>query len=64
MCSNLQAGAPSYIVLLGRRDRTESHATSVDLPPPSISWEAALSYFKSRQLDVQDMTTLLGEAVS
>jgi len=37
-----------------------SSAASVDLPPPSISWEQALAYFKSRGLDVLDLGTLLG----
>lgn len=59
----MQAGAPSYIVLLGRRDGLESNAASVDLPSPSVSWESALAYFKSRDLDVQDMATLLGKAL-
>ncbi|BFG15813.1 hypothetical protein CerSpe_020870 [Prunus speciosa] len=54
------AGAPSYPVLTGRRDGLTSSKSSVDLPSPSISWQAALTYFKSRGLDVLDMTTLLG----
>ncbi|KAA8531440.1 hypothetical protein F0562_006207 [Nyssa sinensis] len=54
------AGAPSYPVFLGRRDGTESNAAWVDLPSPSISWEAALAYFQSKGLDVQDLATLLG----
>ncbi|KAI4324336.1 hypothetical protein L6164_023883 [Bauhinia variegata] len=54
------AGAPSYPVFTGRRDGFKSDAASVDLPSPSISWEDALAYFKSRGLDVLDMTTLLG----
>ena len=58
---NQQAGAPSYPVLTGRRDGFESKAASVDLPSPSISWEAALAYFESKGLDVLDLTTLLGK---
>ncbi|XP_022722873.1 probable peroxidase 61 [Durio zibethinus] len=54
------AGAPSYPVYTGRKDGMTSTAASVDLPSPSISWEAALAYFTSRGLDVLDMTTLLG----
>ncbi|EOY04783.1 hypothetical protein QUC31_017088 [Theobroma cacao] len=54
------AGAPSYPVLTGRNDGITSTAASVDLPSPSISWEAALAYFKSKGLDVLDMATLLG----
>ncbi|KAK1379357.1 Peroxidase [Heracleum sosnowskyi] len=54
------SGAPSYPVLLGRRDGFESNAASVNLPSPSISWQAALAFFKSKGLDVQDMSTLLG----
>ncbi|KAK9082736.1 hypothetical protein Scep_029207 [Stephania cephalantha] len=54
------AGAPSYPVLTGRRDGMTSLKETVDLPSPSISWESALSYFRSKGLDVLDMTTLLG----
>ncbi|GLT45843.1 hypothetical protein SLA2020_196460 [Shorea laevis] len=54
------AGAPSYPVFTGRRDGMLSSAASVDLPSPSISWEQALAYFKSRGLDVLDLGTLLG----
>ncbi|KAL1805313.1 hypothetical protein ACET3Z_028381 [Daucus carota] len=54
------SGAPSYPVLLGRRDGFESNAASVKLPSPSISWQSALAFFQSKGLDVQDMTTLLG----
>ncbi|XP_059632935.1 probable peroxidase 26 [Cornus florida] len=54
------AGAPSYPVLLGRRDGFESNSAAVDLPSSSISWESALAYFNSKKLDVQDMATLLG----
>ncbi|CBI17684.3 hypothetical protein VitviT2T_007530 [Vitis vinifera] len=54
------AGAPSYPVLTGRKDGFESNAASVDLPSPSISWESALAYFKSKGLDVLDLGTLLG----
>ncbi|PPR90788.1 hypothetical protein GOBAR_AA29896 [Gossypium barbadense] len=54
------SGAPSYPVYTGRRDGMTSTKDSVDLPSPSISWEASLAYFRSRGLDVLDMTTLLG----
>ncbi|XP_050373842.1 probable peroxidase 26 [Argentina anserina] len=54
------AGAPSYPVFTGRRDGLTSSKSSVDLPLPSISWQASLEYFKSRGLNVLDMTTLLG----
>lgn len=54
------AGAPSYPVFTGRRDGMKSMAASVDLPSPSISWEAALAYFTSKGLDILDLTTLLG----
>jgi len=40
----------------------KSDAASVDLPSPSISWQESLAYFKSRGLDVLDMSTLLGKA--
>ena len=58
---NSQAGAPSYPVFTGRRDGRSSSAASVDLPSPSISWETALAYFKSKGLDVLDLATLLGK---
>lgn len=58
---NSQAGAPSYPVFTGRRDGMSSSAASVDLPSPSISWEQALSYFRSKGLDVLDLATLLGK---
>ncbi|WZZ12332.1 hypothetical protein YC2023_105421 [Brassica napus] len=54
------AGAPSYPVFTGRRDGGVLNADAVDLPSPSISVEESLAYFKSKGLDVLDMTTLLG----
>ncbi|KAL3619916.1 hypothetical protein CASFOL_034828 [Castilleja foliolosa] len=54
------AGAPSYPVLLGRRDGVDSKATSVDLPLSSISGEKGLAFFRSKGLDAQDYATLLG----
>lgn len=57
----MQAGAPSYPILTGRRDGFTSTAASVDLPSPSISREEALTYFQSKGLDVLDMATLLGK---
>ncbi|XP_047339873.1 probable peroxidase 26 [Impatiens glandulifera] len=54
------AGAPSYPVLLGRRDGYSSQASWVDLPQPSISWEDGLAYFQSKGLDILDYVTLLG----
>ncbi|OVA11060.1 Plant peroxidase [Macleaya cordata] len=54
------AGAPSYPVRTGRKDGVVSNAAAVDLPSPSISLEASLSHFRSKGLDVLDMTTLLG----
>ncbi|XP_071703718.1 probable peroxidase 26 [Rutidosis leptorrhynchoides] len=54
------SGGPSYPVFLGRRDGLKSEASWVDLPSPSISWEAALAYFTSKGLNLQDMGTLLG----
>ncbi|GFQ04384.1 probable peroxidase 61 [Phtheirospermum japonicum] len=54
------AGAPSYPVLLGRRDGVDSKAAWVDLPLPSISWEKGLAFFQSKGLDAQDYATLLG----
>ncbi|XP_010508422.1 PREDICTED: probable peroxidase 26 [Camelina sativa] len=54
------AGAPSYPVFTGRRDGLTSDKQNVDLPSPSISWDQAMDYFKSRGLSVLDMATLLG----
>ncbi|GAU21969.1 hypothetical protein TSUD_111090 [Trifolium subterraneum] len=54
------AGAPGYPVFTGRKDGMKSDAASVDLPSPSISWQESLAYFKSRGLNVLDMSTLLG----
>ncbi|CAN6836159.1 unnamed protein product [Brassica oleracea] len=54
------AGAPSYPVFTGRRDGLTSDKQTVDLPSPSISWDASMAYFKSRGLNVLDMATLLG----
>ncbi|CAA7050475.1 unnamed protein product [Microthlaspi erraticum] len=54
------AGAPSYPVFTGRRDGFTSDKQTVDLPLPSISWNQAMAYFKSRGLNVLDMATLLG----
>ncbi|KAG7551713.1 hem peroxidase [Arabidopsis thaliana x Arabidopsis arenosa] len=54
------AGAPSYPVFTGRRDGGRLNADAVDLPSPSISVDESLAYFKSKGLDVLDMTTLLG----
>jgi peroxidase len=56
------AGAPSYPVFTGRRDGLTSDKQTVDLPSPSISWDQAMSYFKSRGLNVLDMATLLGQS--
>ncbi|KAG9444666.1 hypothetical protein H6P81_016006 [Aristolochia fimbriata] len=54
------AGAPAYPVLTGRRDGTTSSAKSVDLPPPSITWQQGLAYFQSKGLNVLDYVTLMG----
>ncbi|KAH0469627.1 hypothetical protein IEQ34_001185 [Dendrobium chrysotoxum] len=54
------AGAPKYPVYTGRRDGSQSTAQSVDLPPPDVTWEEALAYFESKDLDVLDLGTLLG----
>ncbi|XP_068648005.1 probable peroxidase 26 [Aristolochia californica] len=54
------AGAPAYPVFTGRRDGTISSSKSVDLPPPSITWQEGLAYFKSKGLNVLDFATLLG----
>lgn len=44
----------------GRRDGGRLNADAVDLPSPSISVDESLAYFKSKGLDVLDMTALLG----
>ncbi|GLU04926.1 hypothetical protein SLE2022_220540 [Rubroshorea leprosula] len=54
------SGGPSYPVFTGRRDGRSSSAASVDLPPPSISLEQGLAYFKSKGLDEVDFVTLIG----
>lgn len=59
----VQAGAPSYPVFLGRRDGLESNGAWVDLPSPSVSWEEGYAYFKSKSLDAQDYATLLGNLI-
>lgn len=46
----------------GRRDGLTSDKQTVDVPSPSISWEEAMAYFKSRGLSVIDMATLLGQS--
>lgn len=58
----MQAGAPSYPVLLGRRDGVESNAAWVDYPSPSsISFKSGVAYFNSKGLDQQDYVTLMGK---
>ncbi|XP_042441375.1 probable peroxidase 61 [Zingiber officinale] len=54
------AGGWNYPVFTGRRDGTTSNVSDVDLPPPTISWDDAVAYFSSRNLDVLDLGTLLG----
>ncbi|KAG4961448.1 hypothetical protein JHK87_038081 [Glycine soja] len=54
------AGGAGYPVLTGRKDAMKSDAASVDLPSPSVSLQKVLEYFKSRNLNELDMTTLLG----
>ncbi|KAG4945158.1 putative peroxidase 26 [Glycine soja] len=54
------AGGPGYPVLTGRKDGMKSDAASVDLPSPSVLQQKVLEYFKSRNLNEVDMTTLLG----
>ncbi|ONK72404.1 uncharacterized protein A4U43_C04F19070 [Asparagus officinalis] len=58
------AGAPKYPVFTGRRDGFRSNLKLVDLPSPSVTWDEALAYFRSRGLDVLDLGTLLGTAGS
>ncbi|XP_072992408.1 probable peroxidase 26 [Typha latifolia] len=54
------AGAPKYPVFTGRRDGMSSSARLVDLPPPSVTWNQALSYFQAHGLDELDLGALLG----
>lgn len=42
----------------------KSDAASVDLPSPSVLQQKVLEYFKSRNLNEVDMTTLLGKAAN
>ncbi|XP_010550539.1 PREDICTED: peroxidase 57-like [Tarenaya hassleriana] len=54
------AGGPSYPVPTGRRDGLVSKSNDVNLPGPTFSVSMALQSFKSKNLDLNDMTTLLG----
>ncbi|KAF8409501.1 hypothetical protein HHK36_005577 [Tetracentron sinense] len=54
------SGGSSYHIPTGRRDGTISTIGDVQLPGPSFSIDAALSAFKVINLDLDDLTTLLG----
>ncbi|WOL15117.1 peroxidase 57-like [Canna indica] len=54
------AGGEEYAVPTGRRDGNVSTMSDVHLPTPSFSVQAAQAAFKSINLDLTDLTTLLG----
>lgn len=58
--SVLASGGGKYKVKTGRRDGIISLAKNVDLPPPFISMQEAISRFAAKGLNVQDMVHLLG----
>ncbi|ERN17296.1 hypothetical protein AMTRI_Chr02g258800 [Amborella trichopoda] len=54
------AGGNFYALPTGRRDGTISNIEDVHLPGPSFSVDAALTAFTSINMDLSDLTTLLG----
>nr|CAD1819175.1 unnamed protein product [Ananas comosus var. bracteatus] len=54
------AGGDFYDLPTGRRDGTGSNMGDVHIPSPLFSVEQALSAFQSINLDLEDLTTLLG----
>ncbi|XP_020092671.1 peroxidase 57-like [Ananas comosus] len=54
------AGGPAYALPTGRRDGTVSTLADAHLPSPSFSVDQALAAFQSVNLDLVDLTTLLG----
>ncbi|OAY67288.1 Peroxidase 57, partial [Ananas comosus] len=54
------AGGDFYDLPTGRRDGTVSNMGDVHIPSPLFSVEQALSAFQSINLDLEDLTTLLG----
>ncbi|XP_042467521.1 peroxidase 57-like [Zingiber officinale] len=54
------SGGAAYALPTGRRDGTISRAADVQLPSPSSSVETAEADFRSINLDLVDLTTLLG----
>ena len=55
------SGGAAYALPTGRRDGTVSRMSDVHLPGPSISVQAALAAFQTINLDLVDLTTLLGK---
>lgn len=56
------SGGAAYALPTGRRDGTVSTMPDVHLPGPSFSVQAALAAFQSINLDLVDLTTLLGKS--
>jgi len=56
------SGGTAYALPTGRRDGTVSKMSGVHLPGPCISVQAALAAFQSINLDLVDLTTLLGKS--
>ncbi|KAA8515463.1 hypothetical protein F0562_018926 [Nyssa sinensis] len=54
------AGGSAYALPTGRRDGTISNISDVHIPGPSFSVDDALKAFQSINLDLEDLTTLLG----
>ena len=56
----MQSGGGKYKVKTGRRDGQISVAKNVDLPPPFVSMQDAITRFAAKGLNVKDMVHLLG----
>ncbi|ONK74703.1 uncharacterized protein A4U43_C03F9270 [Asparagus officinalis] len=54
------SGGEEYALPTGRRDGKISRMSEVHLPGPSFSVQGALAAFQSINLDLEDLTTLLG----
>lgn len=58
------SGGADYALPTGRRDGIISRMEDVHLPSPSFSVQEAQDAFKSINLDLSDLTTLLGKLTS
>lgn len=57
------AGGSFYALPTGRRDGLVSNIADVNLPGPSLSVESAAEAFQSKNMTIQDLTTLLGNCI-